>query len=240
MRRTFWLLVATAIAATMGSSPARADDDARARQIFEDAYNRRYRWNESFKGFSADFALTRAGKTVKGRIHADATKLHGGAVVECDDEDVKKLVSDVVGSTITHTMGSTFAKSFGSATFGIGGEGSRGGTKISLTGHVFFKDFTIKDGNIIENHGGHNDMSTEVKVQQVVWLAESGKTLPRAYSFAIKNGDDEQSGKNLESWTEIDGVWLPTWWRLSRNEGSTAAVESTLSLENVKVEQAAH
>ena len=83
-------------------------------------------------------------------------------------------------------------------------------------------------------------MSTEVKVQQVVWLAESGKILPRAYSFTIKNGESEQSGKNVESWSEIDDVWLPTWWRLSRNEGSTAPVESTLSLENVKVEQAGH
>ena len=54
------------------------------------------------------------------------------------------------------------------------------------TGHGFFKDFTIKDGNIIENHGGHGEMSTEVKVHQVVWLADTGKILPRAYSFTIK------------------------------------------------------
>ena len=79
-------------------------------------------------------------------------------------------------------------------------------------------------------------MSSEVKVQQIVWLADSGKTLPRAYAFTIKNGDHEQSGKNMEMWREIDGVWLPSRWHLVRNEGSAATVESTLSLENIKVE----
>jgi hypothetical protein len=205
----------------------------------EDAFNRRYHWNDGFKGFSADFALMREGKTVKGTIKADATQPHGGVAVECDDAEAKKLVTEVISSAITHTRGSNFEKGFGSCSFAIAGEGAHGGTKIALTDHGFFKDFTIKDGYIIENHGSHGDMSTEVKVQQIVWLADSGKTLPRAYSFTIKTGDREQSGKNIEVWREIDGTWLPTRWHLTRNEGSAASVESTLSLENVKIEQAA-
>ena len=239
MIRSWWLLTAAALAGTTLSAHAFADD-ARARKVMEEAFNRRYHWNENFKGFSADFALTREGKTIKGTIKADATKLHGGVTVDCEDSYAKKLVTDVLSSTVTHTRGSSFDKGFGSCSFAIAGEGAHGGTKIALEGHAFFKDFTIKDGNIIENHGGHGEMSSEVKVHQVVWLADSGKILPRAYSFTIKNGDSEQSGKNLESWSEVDHVWLPTRWRLSRNEGSTAPVECTLSLENIKVEQARH
>jgi hypothetical protein len=139
---------------------------------------------------------------------------------------------------VTHTRGSSFEKGFGSCTFAGAGTGAHGGTKIAIEGHGFFKDFTVKDGNIIENHGGHGEMSSEVHVQQIVWLAESGKTLPRAYSFTIKTGDRVQSGHNVESWREIDGVWLPVRWHLERNEGSAAAVENMLSLENVKLEQA--
>jgi hypothetical protein len=150
---------------------------------------------------------------------------------------VKKQDSDTVGSTITHTRASSFEKAFGSAAFAIAGDGPSGGTIIALTGHGFFKDFTIKDGNIVANHGGHGEMSSEVKVQQIVWLAESGKTLPRAYSFTIKTGDREQSGKNLESWGEIDGVWLPTRMHLMRSDGSAATVESSLTLENIKIDQ---
>jgi hypothetical protein len=237
MRKTWLMLVMLAPAAVMSLSAARADDDPRARKLMEEAFNRRYRWNEAFKGFSADFSFSRAGKTVKGTIKADATKPHGGVAVECDDADVKKLVSETVASTVTHTRASSFEKAFGSCSFAIAGEGAHGGTKITITGHGFFKDFTVKDGNIIENHGGHDAVSTEVKVQQIVWLAESGKTIPRAYAFSIKNGDHDQSGKNLEMWRETEGVWLPTRWHLTRNEESAAAVESILSLENVKVEQ---
>jgi hypothetical protein len=80
-------------------------------------------------------------------------------------------------------------------------------------------------------------MSRAVKVQQVVWMADTGKTLPRAYSFSIKNGEHERSGENVESWREVDGVWLPAWMHLVRNEGSAAPVESTLILSNFKVEQ---
>jgi len=233
-----WLtLTAMALAATASSSPARADDDARARKMMEEAFNRRYRWSDSFKGFSADFTLTRDGKTIKGSIKADATKPHGGVIVECDDADAKKMVSDIVASTVTHTRSSNFEKSFGSTSFAIAGPGAHGGTRIALLGHAFFKDFTIKEGNIIENHGGHGEMSSEVKVEQVVWLTASGKTLPRAYAFTIKNGDHEQAGKNVETWSEIDSVWLPTRWRLARSEGSSTPVESTLSLQNIKVDQ---
>ncbi len=238
MKRTWMMLLMLAPVTIMSLPAARADDDARARKLMEEAFNRRYHWNDGFKGFSADFSLTREGKAVKGTIKADATKSHGGVAVECDDADVKKLVSDTVASAITHTRASSFEKAFGSCTFAIAGDGAHGGTKIAITGHGFFKDFTVKDGNIIENHGGHDAMSTEVKVEQIVWLASSGKTLPRAYAFTIKNGDKEQSGKNMEMWREVDGTWLPTRWHLVRNEGSAAPVESTLVLENVKIDQA--
>jgi hypothetical protein len=200
----------------------------------EEAFNRRYKWAEDFKGFSADFSCRREGRTVQGTVKADATNPHGGVVVTCDDEGVKKLVQSTIASTVTHGRASQFDKTFGDCTFAIEGEGSRGGTKIKVSGHGFFKDFTVKDGHIIENHGGHGAMSTEVSVRQVVWMAESGKTLPREYAFKIKTGDQEQTGTTIESWREVDGVWLPSVYHLTRTEGS-APVESTLRLENLKV-----
>jgi len=38
-------------------TPALAQDDARARKLMEEAFSRRYRWNESLKAFSADKGL---------------------------------------------------------------------------------------------------------------------------------------------------------------------------------------
>jgi len=237
MTKAWWMLAVLAIAAVASLTPARADDEPRARKMMQEAFNRRYRWTENFQGFSADFALTRDGKTVKGSIKADATKPRGGVSVECADEEMKKLVSETIASTVTHTRASSFENAFGSCSFAIAGDGAHGGTKIAIAGHRFFKDFTVKDGNIVENHGAQGEMSSEVKVQHIVWMAESGKTLPRAYAFTIKTGDKEESGKNVESWREVDGVWLPTRIHLVRNEGSAAAVESMLTIENIKVEQ---
>ena len=78
--------------------------------------------------------------------------------------------------------------------------------------------------------------STEVSVRQVVWMAESGKTLPREYAFKIKTGEHEQTGTTTESWRKVDGVWLPSMYHLTRTEGS-APVESMLRLANIKVER---
>jgi hypothetical protein len=240
MRLIPGLLVMMGLAALAVESAARAGEgvDPQARQLMEDAFNRRYRWAENFKGFSADFSYRQEDKTVHGTVKADVTKPHGGVEVTCDDENVKKLVQSTIASTVTHSRASRFDKTFSDCTFAIEGEGSRGGTRIKVSGHGFFKDFTIKDGNIIENHGGHGEMSSEVSVSQVVWMADSGRTLPREYAFKIKTGDHEQTGKTNESWREIDGVWLPTSYRMTRNEGS-APVESMLRLENIKVEPAA-
>jgi hypothetical protein len=233
MRLISGLLVMMGLA--MLASAAPAGDDSRARKLMEDAFNRRYRWAENFKGFSADFSYRREGKTVQGTVKADATNPHGGVIVTCDDENVKKLVQSTIASTVTHSRASRFDKAFGDCTFSIEGEGSRGGTRIKVSGHGFFKDFTIKDGNIIENHGGHGEMSSEVSVHQVVWMAESGKTLPREYSFKIKTGDHEESGMTTETWRELSGVWLPTSYQMTRSDGSSP-VESRLRLENIKVE----
>ncbi len=213
-----------------------ADDDARARKMMLEAVNHRYHWNDGFKGFSADFAVTREGKTVRGTVKVDATKPRGAVTVTCGDEDIKKLVNDTIASTVTHTRATKFEQAFGSSTFSIVSEDPHGGTKIAVHEHGFFKDFTVKDGHVIENHGGHGSMSSEVKVQEVVWLADCGKTLPKSYVFTIKTGDREQKGMNMERWREVDGVWLPAHWHLVRTESSSAPVESDISLENIKVD----
>jgi hypothetical protein len=231
-------MIGGATLALASAAQAEEGDDARAKKLMEEAFNRRYRWPDTFKGFTADFTYRRENQTVRGTVKADVNKPHGGVDVTCDDENVKKLVQSTVASTVTHSRASRFDKTFGECTFAIDGEGHTGGTNLKVTGHAFFKDFTVKDGNIIENHGGHGEMSSEVRVRQVVWMADSGKTLPREYAFKIKTGGREESGKTVENWREIEGIWLPASYRMTRSEGSTP-VESTLRLENIKVESAA-
>ena len=120
-------MIGLALGALSLSTAARAEDEARARKLMEDAFNRRYRWSDDFKGFSADFTYTREGKTVKGSLKADVTKPHGGVEVTCDDEAVKKQVQETVASTVTHTKAASFDKGFGSCSLAIAGDGSARG-----------------------------------------------------------------------------------------------------------------
>ena len=69
MRKTWWMLVATALAGTTLSSQARADDNARARKILEEAFNHRYHWNANLKDSRSILPDVRR-KTVKGSVKA--------------------------------------------------------------------------------------------------------------------------------------------------------------------------
>src|SRR5438046_2362261 len=76
-----------------------AADDAKARQLMEQAFNLRYRWGADLKGFSADFSLTRDGKTTQGKVTVALDKPRGGVEVTSDDESAKSVVRQVLGST---------------------------------------------------------------------------------------------------------------------------------------------
>lgn len=86
-------LIGLAFGASVVPTAARAEDEARARKMMEDAFNRRYRWGEDFQGFSADFTYTREGEVVKGSLRVDVTKPHGGIEVT-SDEAVKNRVQE--------------------------------------------------------------------------------------------------------------------------------------------------
>ena len=119
--------------------------------------------------------------------------------------------SAMSGSTITHTRGSSFAKSFGSASFAIAGEGA------PITGHEdrsygprLLQGFRqSKDGNIVENHGGHGEMSTEVKVQQIASGRRLRQDLPRGVFLHDQERRQRTVGQERGILSEIEHVWLP-------------------------------
>ena len=126
MTRSGKIMALLGLALGAVSTPVLAQDQSRWRKLMEEAFNHRYRWNESLKGFSAEFTLTNEGKTTRGSIKADLGKPHGGVKVTGDDEQVKKLVQDTVASTVTHTRAASFEQGFGSCGFSIVGEGVHG------------------------------------------------------------------------------------------------------------------
>jgi len=215
-------------------------DDAMARQHLQQASERRYGWDKSLKGFTADFALTRDGKTCNGRVTVKLTGMRGDIEVTCDEPSANRAVQEVLGNTVLHTRAATFQESFGDSTFALGGKGVHGGTVIQLTGHRFFKDFTVKDGFIVQNHGGAGGFESEVNVHQVAWIAELGKTVPKeSYATIITGSGDNAVTRNIhtwEDWAAAHGSWFPTRHRSVMTVGEKKT-ESLLVLDNIKVER---
>ena len=198
MTKSWLMLAMLALAAVMSLSAARADDDARARKMMEEAFNRRYRWSEGFKGFSADFSFTREGKTVKGTIKADATKPHGGVTVECDDADVKKLVSDTVASTVTHTRAPASRRHSARARSRSPAKGATAAPRLPSRAMASSRTSRSRTATSSRITAAMARCRARSRSSRSSGWPTSGKTLPRAYAFTIKNGDREQSGKNME------------------------------------------
>ncbi len=247
-RRNVTLLAAGAVLACLAGSAAWAQepavptkDDAKARQLLQEASGRRYRWDKNLKGFIADFALTRDDKVVKGSVTVKLTGMRGDIQVTCDDDSAKRAVREVLGNTVLHTRATTFDDSFGKSSFALAGPGKAGGTVIKLTGHGFFTDFTVKDGFIVQNHGGAGGFKSEVNVHQVAWVAELGKTVPKESSATIitGSGDDAVTRKihTWEDWGAAQGYVFPTRHRAVMTVGEKKT-ESLLVLDNIKVERA--
>ena len=240
-----WILsilsAGTVLAGGMGVPQAIGEDDAKARQLLEQASSRRYRWDTNLKGFTADFTLTREGTSVTGKVTVALTGSRGDIQVDGDDAATKRAVREVLGNTVLHTRAATFEQSFGGSSFALGEQGRQGGTVIKLSGHRFFSDFTVKDGFIIQNHGGAGGFQSEVNVHQVAWIAELGKTVPKESSATIITGDgDDKVTRTIhtwEDWSPAHGNWFPTRHRSVMTVGKDKS-ESLLLLENIQVEPA--
>jgi len=73
MQKPGRLLAMIGLAVRTLSTPSLTQDDARARKLIEEAFSRRYHWNEDLKGFTADFTRTSEGKTNNGSINVNIT-----------------------------------------------------------------------------------------------------------------------------------------------------------------------
>lgn len=221
-------------------STAPAEEQAQARRLLQEATARRYRWDKELKSFTADFSLTRDGKTVKGSVTVKLTGPRGDIQVSCDDEAAKQAVREVLGNTVLHTRATTFDDSFGNCSFALAGAGKYGGTVIKLTGHSFFKDFTVKDGFIVQNHGGVGGFLSEVNVHQLTWIAELGKTVPKESSATISFGAGQDTTTRhihtWEDWGQAHGYWFPVRHRSLIIVGDDKT-ETLLLLDNFQVEK---
>ncbi len=237
---TLSVALANQAATTTNEAATTIKDDPAARELFREASGRRYRWDRDLQGFSADVTLELNGKSTTGTVTVKLDTPRLDIQVTGDDPALESYVREAVGISIVHARPTNFDESFAKTTFALAGPGRHGGTVITMTGHPVFRDFTVKDGFIVQNHTGAPGFETEVNVEQVAWIAELGKTVPKELLAKIVTGEGASKvtrwRHNREDWSQVDGYWFPTRYRTAITEGEVKT-ESTLTLANLRVEK---
>ena len=237
---TLSVALANQAAPTTNEAATTTTDDPAARELFREASGRRYRWDKDLKGFSADVTLEQNGKSATGTVTVKLGSAKLDIQVASDNPALEGVVRELVGVSVVHARPNNFDESYAKTTFALAGPGRHGGTVIKMTGHSIFKDFTVKDGFIVQNHTGGPGFETEVNVEQVAWVAELGKTVPKELLAKIVSGEGDSKvtrwRHSREDWTQVDGYWFPNHYRLTITEGESKT-ESALTLANIRVER---
>lgn len=215
-------------------------DEPAARELFREASGRRYRWDKELKGFSANVTLEQNGKSTTGTVTVKLDSARLDIQVASDDPALEGVVRELVGVSVVHARPNNFDESYAKTTFALAGAGRHGGTVVKMTGHSIFRDFTVKDGFIVQNHTGGPGFETETNVEQVAWVAELGKTVPKELLAKIVSGEGDSKATrwrhSREDWSQVDGYWFPNHYRLAITEGESKT-ESTLTLASLRVER---
>lgn len=119
-----------------------------AREVFRDAYEHRYTWDEQFPGYSADVSL-RYNKTLYHglvRVNSDLSV----AVVSIKDEAVRQLVTEQLQMVITHHRRVPFETIHGQHAFELIGTDNTGALEIQEVGDDMDSHYRVRNHQITQ------------------------------------------------------------------------------------------
>ncbi|WP_026101037.1 DUF3386 domain-containing protein [Synechococcus sp. PCC 7336] len=143
------------------------DRGQQARELFKQAYENRYTWDNNFPGYSADFELEIGYDTPLGRsgdkvlaagtytgsvsVPADLSDLNGIEVSGVSDPLAAEWIVNQIKDVITHRKRSDFESAHGKHEFALGGEAdATGAVPISVGGDAMGSHYKIRDRQVVQ------------------------------------------------------------------------------------------
>lgn len=114
-----------------------------AEQMFRNAYENRYTWDENFGGYEADVTMKVGNATHTGKVFINSDLTFDVEGVE--DEDVARAIKSQLWEMTIHRVNHSFEKSHGENTFSFGETDENGAIEILVGGAGQGNSYQIKD-----------------------------------------------------------------------------------------------
>lgn len=209
---------------------AAAVDNPEARRVFREASENRYVWDEQFKGFEADFTMTKdGGSPLTGRLKCDPNL---NVSVEGLDPADQSLVHVEMSQFVTHRQRRPFNEYFGpdKAKFRLG-EISDKGTEIFVEGDSMGSNYIIADRQVKQLSRNIGRLHFTITNKGIL-PAEDGRYIAAEYDVTYYSSDNNQEvGKAQfrDEYFKLGNYWMPkSRTHLSTLKGEPGRVEIQL------------
>jgi len=211
-------------------------DDPQARDLLRRAFERTARWQQDFKGFTADLTVNVNGKETSGPISVKGPR---EVSVQLGDGETQKWAQEQLGMIAVHRGPRSFEESDGKYALTMEEDGHPLGTKLNIHGSNSF--YRIKDNRITQinrkmAHPGMNPFAFTINVEDSA-ITQDQKNLTTKYTVYYYSPTD---GKltNVESFTDthvrVGSSDLPATRRIITYENGQVVVKN-LTFKNHKL-----
>ena len=208
--------------------PSTVADDPQARALLRRAFEATARWQQDFKGFTADLTVNVNGKETTGSVIVKSPR---EVSVQLSDGDIQKWAQEQLGMIAVHRGPRSFEESDGKYSLTMEEDGHPFGTKLNIHGSNSF--YRIKGNRITQinrkmAHPGMNPFAFTINVEEST-ITQDQKNLTTKYTVYYYSPTD---GKltNVESFTDthvrIGLSDLPATRRIITYENSQVVVKS--------------
>lgn len=198
-------------ALTEPTATASPIDDPEARKVFQQAYERFYRWPTSFTGFQADF-MVKLREGDHGTTGSVIVTPDYKVKVQCADKQAAQMVEQEMVQVVTHLKPRPFASEFQNATFSFGDRDPNAGTRVDVTGGASrARSFRTKDGEITQI--AHSFGRIRFLANHTSYLKTHERSLiPAAFSITYYSNETDQVISYIEfkdEYAQVGNLWLP-------------------------------
>jgi hypothetical protein len=209
-------------------------DDPKTRAVLKEVFENTARWQQDFKGFSAEIAVNVNGKEESGSITVRGSQ---DIALTIKDETLKKFVEENMASIAMHRGYRTFEDSDGKHKLVFGDEDSHPlGRRVILGGDGMGSFYRVKDGRIQQINRKTPRFSFSINIEESV-KNEEGKFLTRKYTvyyFNAENGALKDVESYSDLYTRVGKTDLPHSRRIINCVGGEVIV-SSMALSNHKM-----
>jgi len=206
-------------------------DDPKARELLQAAFDKTARWQPDFKGFQADLRMNVNGKETKGTVTVKGPR---DVTVVIDDADLQTWAQNQIGMIAVHRGPRNFQDSDGKYALTLGGEEQHPlGQRINIHGDNMGSWYRIKDNRITQINRNMPQAAFTINVEDSAITQDQHNLTTRytVYYFSPK----DRSLKNVDSFSDthvrVGNSDLPATRRIIGYENGEVAAK-TITFEN--------